>query len=166
MPRILDGRALAAARGEALRPRIALLRARLGRPPGLGVLLVGDDPAAQIYVRNKARAAAALGMASRLVRLPATAPAAVVLAAVEALNRAIVDGELPHDGDPRLARHVKNARRRPNRYGVSFGKESRESPHKVDALAALVLARMARQRVLAENVLSKRRGRVGRLVGF
>ena len=87
MPRILDGRALAAARGEALRPRIALLRARLGRPPGLGVLLVGDDPAAQIYVRNKARAAAALGMASRLVRLPATAPAAVVLAAVEALNR-------------------------------------------------------------------------------
>ena len=92
--------------------------------------------------------------------------AADTVRAVEALNRAIVDGELPHDGDPRFARHVKNARRRPNRYGVSFGKESRESPHKVDALAALVLARMARQRVLAENVLSKRRGRVGRLVGF
>ena len=86
--------------------------------------------------------------------------------ATEAFCRAVVDGELPHNGDPRLARHVKNARRRPNRFGVSFGKESRESPHKVDALAALLLARMARQRVLGDNVLSKRRGRVGRLVGF
>src|SRR5690606_31238274 len=47
--------------------------------------------------------------------------------AVEALNRAIVDGEIPHNGDPRLRRHVLNARRRPNRWGVSFGKETRES---------------------------------------
>jgi hypothetical protein len=92
--------------------------------------------------------------------------AADTVRAVEALNRAIVDGECPHDGDPRLGRHVKNARRRPNRWGVSFGKETRESPHKVDALAAFVLARMARQRVLAENVLSKRRGQVGTLIGF
>lgn len=86
--------------------------------------------------------------------------------AVEALNRAIVDGEAPHNGDAALRRHVLNARRRPNRWGVSFGKETRESPKKVDALAAYVLARMARTRVQAENVLSKRRGRVGRLVGF
>lgn len=86
--------------------------------------------------------------------------------AVEALNRAIVDGECPHDGEPRLARHIKNARRRPNRWGVSFGKETRESPNKVDALAAFVLARMARQRVLAENALGKRRVSSGRLVGF
>lgn len=85
---------------------------------------------------------------------------------VEALHRAIVDGECPHNGDPKLGRHVKNARRRPNRWGVSFGKETRESPNKVDALAAFVLARMARQRVLAENVIGKRRPAVGRLVGF
>lgn len=86
--------------------------------------------------------------------------------ATEALNRAIVDGELPHNGDPRLRRHVLNARRRPNRWGMSFGKETRESTKKVDALAAMLLARMARTKVLAEGVLSKRRGRVGRLVGF
>jgi hypothetical protein len=86
--------------------------------------------------------------------------------AVEALARAIVDGEVPHDGDGRLARHVKNARRRPNRFGVSFGKETRESPNKVDALAALLLARMARQRVLADGVLSKRRPKTGRLIGY
>jgi hypothetical protein len=92
--------------------------------------------------------------------------AADTVRAVEALHRAIVDNECPHDGDPRLGRHVKNARRRPNRWGVSFGKETRESPNKVDALAAFVLARMARQRVLAENVLSKRRVSTGRLVSF
>jgi phage terminase large subunit-like protein len=86
--------------------------------------------------------------------------------AVEALHRAFTDREIPILPDDRLKRHVLNARRRPNRWGVSFGKETRESPHKVDALAALVLARMARSRVLSEGVLSKRRGRVGKLVGF
>jgi hypothetical protein len=91
---------------------------------------------------------------------------AEVVRAVEAYHRAIVDGEAPHDGDPRLRRHIVNARRRPNRYGVSFGKETRESTKKVDALAATVLARMARTRVLSDNVLTKRRGRTGRLVGF
>lgn len=92
--------------------------------------------------------------------------AADTVRAVEALNRAIVDGECPHNGDPRLGRHIKNARRRPNRWGVTFGKETRESPHKVDALAAFVLARMARQRALAENVLTKRRTVTGRFVTF
>lgn len=85
---------------------------------------------------------------------------------VEALHRAITDHEAPHNGEPRLRRHVLNARRRPSRWGISFGKETRESPKKVDALAAYVLARMARTRVLADGVLAKRRGRVGRLYGF
>ncbi len=92
--------------------------------------------------------------------------AADTVRSVEALHRAITDREAPHNGDDRLTRHVLNARRRPNRWGVSFGKETRESPKKVDALAAYVLARMARTRVLGEGVLTKRRGRVGRLVGF
>ena len=92
--------------------------------------------------------------------------AADTVRAIESLNRAIVDGEAPHDGDLKLGRHVKNARRRPNRWGVGFGKETRESPHKVDALAAFVLARMARQRALAENVLGKRRVSTGRFVSF
>ncbi|MDG4801710.1 terminase [Micromonospora sp. WMMD980] len=86
--------------------------------------------------------------------------------AVEALHRAFIDGEVPHNGDQALRRHVLNGRRRPNRWGVSFGKETRESTKKVDALAALVLARMARGRVLGEGVLSKRRKRTGRLYGF
>lgn len=86
--------------------------------------------------------------------------------AIEALHRAFVDSEVPHDGDQRLRRHVLNARRRPNQYGVGFGKETRESPKKVDALAALLLAVMARQRVIADGALAKRRKPTGRLYGF
>lgn len=86
--------------------------------------------------------------------------------AAEALNRALVDGTLPHNGDLALRRHVLNARLRANRWGVTFGKETRESPKKVDLLAAWVLANMARNRVLAEDILSKRRRRTGILVGF
>ena len=65
-----------------------------------------------------------------------------------------------------MTRHLLNARRRPNRWGISFGKENRESPKKVDVLAALLLARMARQRILGDGVLRKRRRRTGRLYGF
>lgn len=86
--------------------------------------------------------------------------------AAEALNRAIVEGEVPHDGDLRLARHVHNARRRPNRWGITFGKETRESPKKVDAVAALLLARLARTTVLGSGALNKRRRKTGTLVGF
>lgn len=61
----------------------------------------------------------------------------------ERLMQSIFDQKLRHDGDADLRRHVMNARRRTNNYGVSFGKESRESPRKVDAYAALMLAHEA-----------------------
>ncbi|AYN59089.1 terminase large subunit [Arthrobacter phage Yang] len=98
--------------------------------------------------------------------------------AVEALHRAITDGELPWNAHHLLAgsaganaeeiltRHMLNARRRINRWGVYFGKETRESPKKVDAVAALVLARMARTRILSDGVLKKVRRAPGRLIGF
>lgn len=61
----------------------------------------------------------------------------------ERLLQAIIDGTLKHDGDLRLRRHVMNARRRENVYGVSFSKESPESAKKVDAYAALMIAHEA-----------------------
>lgn len=66
-----------------------------------------------------------------------------VTRAHERLMRTILDKKLGHDGDLALKRHVLNARRRTNNYGVSFGKESRESPRKVDLYAALMLAHEA-----------------------
>ncbi|WP_263729971.1 phage terminase family protein [Cellulomonas sp. SG140] len=58
----------------------------------------------------------------------------------ERLMRTIFDQKLSHNGNKTLRRHVLNARRRSNNYGISFGKESRESPRKVDAYAAMLLA--------------------------
>jgi phage terminase large subunit-like protein len=81
--------------------------------------------------------------------------------AAESFHDAIVEGALTHNGDDRLAEHVKNARRRPNRWGVSFGKEHRESSRKVDALAAAVLSRIAWADFLALPP-SRRRRRTGR----
>ena len=66
-----------------------------------------------------------------------------VTRAHERLVRSIFDAKIGHDGDPVLRRHVLNVQRRTNAYGVSFGKDSRESPRKVDAYAALMLAHEA-----------------------
>lgn len=58
----------------------------------------------------------------------------------ERLVQAILDGKVRHTGDRDLRRHVLNARRRTNNWGLSFGKESKDSPKKVDGYAALLLA--------------------------
>jgi len=83
--RVLDGAATARAIREELRPRVAALAARRLRP-GLGVLLVGDDPASAVYVRSKTRAGDELGLFHETVRLPATASTAEVAAVVEGFN--------------------------------------------------------------------------------
>ena len=84
--RLLDGRAVARALQDELRPQVAELVAQ-GRRPGLGVLLVGDDPASAVYVRSKTRACDDLGLRHETVRLPGTARTDDVTAAVEAFNR-------------------------------------------------------------------------------
>jgi methylenetetrahydrofolate dehydrogenase (NADP+)/methenyltetrahydrofolate cyclohydrolase len=85
-PRILDGKAAAREIRAEVAQGCAELKERHGIVPGLGVLLVGDDPASQIYVRNKERAANRAGMNSRIEHLPADATAAQVLAAIAELN--------------------------------------------------------------------------------
>lgn len=66
---LLDGKTMAAALTEGLRQRVAALKEK-GVVPGLAVILVGEDPASQVYVRNKGRACEDLGMYSQTVRLP------------------------------------------------------------------------------------------------
>ena len=83
---IIDGRAFA----ERLRARVAeavpAFTETTGRVPGLAVVLVGEDPASQIYVRSKNKATLAAGMASFEHRLPDTASEAELLSLVEELN--------------------------------------------------------------------------------
>ncbi len=83
--RILDGKATAAAIKAELRERVSALRQR-GLVPGLGTVLVGDDPGSQAYVRGKHRDCAEVGIESIRVDLPASASQAEVEAAVRKLN--------------------------------------------------------------------------------
>ncbi len=55
--RVLDGTAVANQIRSELAPAVASFTARTGRPPGLGIVLVGDDPASEIYVRGKVKSA-------------------------------------------------------------------------------------------------------------
>jgi methylenetetrahydrofolate dehydrogenase (NADP+) / methenyltetrahydrofolate cyclohydrolase len=91
---ILDGKALAARIRVELTDEVGRLRAR-GVEPGLAVVLVGEDPASQIYVRNKAAACAQAGIRTFDHRLPATTSEPELLALVAALNAdPAVDGIL------------------------------------------------------------------------
>ena len=91
--RVLDGTAVAARIRAEVGPAVAAFTARAGRPPGLGIVLVGDDPASAIYVRNKLKSAGDAGLRTDLERLPATTTLADVLAVVDRLNRSEA-----HDG--------------------------------------------------------------------
>jgi methylenetetrahydrofolate dehydrogenase (NADP+)/methenyltetrahydrofolate cyclohydrolase len=106
-PRILDGAAVA----KALRAEAAAGAARLaarGVVPGLTVVLVGEDAASTVYVRNKEAAAKEAGFAGRTLRFPASLPEAELLATIDGLNRDdAVDGilvQLP------LPKHIQAAR--------------------------------------------------------
>ncbi len=103
---LMDGKALAAEKMEELRQRTEALKAR-GVTPGLSVILVGDDPASQVYVRNKGRACEELGFYSRTVRLPEETTQAELETLIDELNAdGRVDGilvQLP------LPRHLDEA---------------------------------------------------------
>jgi methylenetetrahydrofolate dehydrogenase (NADP+) / methenyltetrahydrofolate cyclohydrolase len=95
MGEILDGKAI----GEALRAKVAVgveaFVARTGRKPGLDVILVGEDPASSVYVRNKAKSTEAAGMRGEVHKLPADTSEDALLALVHALDaREDVDGIL------------------------------------------------------------------------
>jgi methylenetetrahydrofolate dehydrogenase (NADP+)/methenyltetrahydrofolate cyclohydrolase len=85
--RIIDGKSLAAELRAALRPAVAALAAR-GVQPGLAAVLAGDDPASQVYVRNKVRACEDVGVRSELHEFSAGVPERTLIECIEALNRA------------------------------------------------------------------------------
>lgn len=85
--RIVDGNATAAAIRASLKPRIEAFHTRAGRPASLRILLVGQDPASEVYVRNKVKSGAGEGLDVQLERLPDTATLAEVLGTVDRWNR-------------------------------------------------------------------------------
>lgn len=96
----------------------------------------------RLSVKITPRTALAYDMRSNLQRTTITN---------EALMEAVRQRLVKHDGGLTLRKHVLNARRRPNRWGVSFGKESKNSPRKIDAYAALLLSEVARAEYVAKG---------------
>ncbi len=84
--KIIDGKAFAAGLVESIRNEVASLRASRGLQPGLAVVLVGEDPASQVYVRNKAKQTVLAGMHSLEFKLPVETPEPELIALVERLN--------------------------------------------------------------------------------
>jgi methylenetetrahydrofolate dehydrogenase (NADP+)/methenyltetrahydrofolate cyclohydrolase len=91
--RLLDGTAVAQAIRQELTADVAAFTARARRPPGLALVLVGDDPASHLYVNSKLKSAGESGLRADIERLPATASLASLLALIDRLNRSDV-----HDG--------------------------------------------------------------------
>jgi len=85
--KLIDGTAIGAALRASALPGVQAFTARAGRPPGLGIVLVGESPASEVYVRNKVKAGTDAGLWVDLQRLPATASLDELLALVDLLNR-------------------------------------------------------------------------------
>lgn len=103
---LMDGKALSARQMAALKERVDALKSK-GKSVGLAVILVGDDPASQVYVRNKGKACGELGILSRTLRLPAETTQEALEEEIDRLNRdEEIDGilvQLP------LPRHLNEA---------------------------------------------------------
>lgn len=84
---VIDGKALAAKMQAALAEKTARLKVEKGLVPGLVVILVGEDPASQVYVRNKERSALAAGFKSEVVRVPASISEEELLELIERYNQ-------------------------------------------------------------------------------
>src|ERR1039458_2412120 len=94
MPQILDGNRVRDDIKSELKPRVDALAAH-GRPPGLAVVLVGHNPASEIYVRNKIKTCHDLGIHSESIKPPDSITTLELLAIVEGLNaRPEIDGIL------------------------------------------------------------------------
>jgi methylenetetrahydrofolate dehydrogenase (NADP+) / methenyltetrahydrofolate cyclohydrolase len=87
MANLLDGKALAAQLQDQLKAQVADLTPKIGRPPGLAVLMVGDNTASAAYVRNKETACDRLGIASYGQHLPATTTQAELEQLIDQLNQ-------------------------------------------------------------------------------
>jgi methylenetetrahydrofolate dehydrogenase (NADP+) / methenyltetrahydrofolate cyclohydrolase len=113
--RVLDGAAVAQAIRAEVAPGVVAFTARAGRPPGLGIVLVGDDPASEIYVRGKLKSAGDAGLRADLHRLSATARLEDLVAVVEQLNHSeahdgiLVQSPLPAAMGPDAERRVFDA---------------------------------------------------------
>lgn len=173
---IIDGKAIAAGIDVQVAAAAAAIGAKIGRPPGLAVVLVGDDKASAVYVRNKARRTEAAGMRSVVVRLPAATSESDLIARVRALNADdAVDGILvqlplpkPIDAQAVIAA-IDPAKDVDGFHPINAGKLATGLPGLVPCtpLGCMILAKTARPRLVgAEVVVVGRSNIVGKPVAL
>ena len=86
MAAIIDGKAISAQIREEIKEEVCSFVSKHGKAPSLTVVIVGEDPASQVYVRNKARACAQVGIVSDVIRLPADSDEDELLSLIKKLN--------------------------------------------------------------------------------
>jgi len=164
----LDGKQLASELEIRLRREIEVATVQAGRPPGLAVLRVGDDPASGVYVANKEKACARIGVASYGSHLPGSSSQHDVLAAIASLNADVrVDGillQLPLpsglDEGPLLAA-IDPDKDADGLHTLNLGRLLKGEPGPRSCTPAGVMALLARQQVPLEG---KRAVVVGRSI--
>jgi methylenetetrahydrofolate dehydrogenase (NADP+)/methenyltetrahydrofolate cyclohydrolase len=113
--RLLDGQALATRIQQEIAAQVVAFHGAHGRPPGLGIVLVGDDPASDVYVRHKVKAGTEIGFRVDLHRLPPTATLDETLSLVDRLNASeahdgiLVQAPLPKGMGPAAQQRVFDA---------------------------------------------------------
>jgi methylenetetrahydrofolate dehydrogenase (NADP+)/methenyltetrahydrofolate cyclohydrolase len=149
----LDGIQVAQQIQEELRARLAELRGR-GVRPGLGALLVGEDPASAVYVKSKTRRCEELGLYHETLRLPSNASTEAVLDAVEDMNRRpeihgiLVQLPLPAQVDAqRVLEHVRPEKDVDGFHPENVGRLVQKRPRFVPCTPAGVMQLLARSGV-------------------
>ena len=108
MAKLIDGKALALKIREGIKEEVSKITSAGKRPPGLSVILVGEDPASEVYVRMKGKACVAAGIKGEQINLPADVSEEVLLNKIQELNQdETVDGillQLP------LPKHLNDSR--------------------------------------------------------
>tara|TARA_B100001029_G_scaffold177594_1_gene182561 strand:- start:495 stop:1340 length:846 start_codon:yes stop_codon:yes gene_type:complete len=84
---LIDGKKAALELREELKKEVSELKTKYNKIPGLTVILIGEDPPSQIYVRNKEKSANEVGLKSEIIRYPYTVEEKIVLAKIDELNK-------------------------------------------------------------------------------
>lgn len=132
---LLSGKQCAAHRSELLKQQIAAHVAQGHRPPGLAVILIGEDPASIVYVNNKRKACLEAGIHSEAWDLPANTSQAELLALIDSLNTSeVIDGILvqtplpDHIHTPTVLEHILPHKDVDGFHPYNFGKLAQKNP--------------------------------------
>lgn len=132
---LLDGRALASLRQEQLKQSIQKMVSEGKRPPGLAVVLIGEDPASTIYVNNKRKACEQVGIKSHSYNLPTDTTQDKLIQLIQQLNNSNeIDGILiqlplpPHIDAPTIIEHIKPEKDVDGFHPYNLGRLAQKNP--------------------------------------